>query len=150
MHDSPKPPSRAEIEVNFPGSRSWKSDGPILRLRTASKKGTNPSAHGKANMKSDRAAILLTPPSPRLAQRRLSLSGRRPSFHSFPSPPKSPPKGSTALSSPPPNQEPRRPWRLRASVPSPPKWEGVGSGAASAPSTSLPRLPRGPRIPISL
>uniref|UniRef100_A0A8C4MZF1 Transmembrane protein 70 n=1 Tax=Equus asinus TaxID=9793 RepID=A0A8C4MZF1_EQUAS len=32
-------------------------------------------------------------------------------------------------------------------VPSPPKWEGVGSGTASAPSTSLPRLSRGPGAP---
>ena len=40
--------------------------------------------------------------------------------------------------------------RLRASVPSPPKWEGVGSGMASAPTRSLPRPPRWPGAPFPL
>lgn len=38
--------------------------------------------------------------------------------------------------------------RLRASVFSPPKWEGVGSGMASAPTRSLPRPPRWPGAPF--
>lgn len=104
---------------------------------------------GKAKRKSDRAAMLLTPPSPLTTPRRPSLAGRRPSFSLFSKPTdlrqersRRPP-----LPSPKPGAEDAR-GRLRASVPSPPKWEEVGSEVASEPSTSFPCPPREPGAPV--
>lgn len=58
--------------------------------------------------------MLLTPPSPRSAQRRPRLAGRRPSLSPFPSPPSGARKGPAALFSPPPNQQPRRPGEVKS------------------------------------
>lgn len=63
---------------------------------------------GKAKMKSVRAAMLLTPPSPRSARRRPRLPRGRPSFHLSRAHRTRQDRSRRPLP-PPPNQEPRRP-----------------------------------------
>lgn len=120
MLDRPKPPSRAKItqqvgpKVKFSGSRYRKERGPSSVTGDRLQGKDEPECtRRKQKRKSDRAAMLLTPPSSRSTPKRPSLASHRPSFLPFPSPPSGARERPATLLSPPPNQEPKRQGKVK-------------------------------------